>query len=88
MVPQSARCTTGARRAPTSAARRTGRVHWPVSARWPACARWPCCRTTSPPTTCRRPTRSWRRVPLVNTWRRWVCRKKTSIRTPPTAATT
>jgi aconitate hydratase len=53
-----------------------------------ACARWRCCRTTSPPTTCRRPTRSWRPVPPANTWRRWACRKRTSIPTPPTAATT
>ena len=30
---RSARCTTGARRAPTSAARRTGKARWPASAR-------------------------------------------------------
>ena len=81
-------CTTGARRAPTSAVRRTGRAHWPVSARCRACARWRCCRTTSPPTTCRRPTRSWPPVPPVNTWRKWACPKRTSIPTRPTAATT
>ena len=47
----------GARRAPISAARRTGKARWP-RARCAACARWPCWATTSPPTTCRRPTPS------------------------------
>ena len=56
---RSARCTTGARRAPTSVARRTGKARWPASARSAACARWRCSATTSPPTTCRRRTRSW-----------------------------
>ena len=41
---RSARCTTGARRAPTSAVRRTGKARWPASARCAACARWRCCR--------------------------------------------
>ena len=48
----------GAHRAPTSAARRTGKARWPTRARCAACARWPCWATTSPPTTCRRPTPS------------------------------
>ena len=48
----------GARRAPISAARRTGKARWPARARCAACARWPCWATTSPPTTCRRPTPS------------------------------
>ena len=48
----------GAHRAPTSAARRTGKARWPARARCAACARWPCWATTSPPTTCRRPTPS------------------------------
>jgi aconitate hydratase len=53
-----------------------------------ACARWRCCRTTSPPTTCRRPTRSCSTAPPANTWRKWACRKRTSTPTPPTVATT
>jgi hypothetical protein len=44
--------------------------------------------TTSPPTTCRRPTPSCRLAPPANTWRRWACRRRTSTPTPPTAATT
>ena len=48
----------GARRAPISAARRTGKARWPARARCAARARWPCWATTSPPTTCRRPTPS------------------------------
>jgi 2-methylcitrate dehydratase (2-methyl-trans-aconitate forming) len=47
-------------RAPTSAARRTGKARWPASAALTrACARWRCWATTSPPTTSRRPTPSW-----------------------------
>ena len=57
-APPSIRCTPGAHRAPTSAARRTGKARWPARARCAACARWPCWATTSPPTTCRRPTPS------------------------------
>ncbi len=41
---RSARCTTGARRAPTSAVRRIGKARWPASARCRACVRWRCCR--------------------------------------------
>ena len=33
-------------------------ARWPARARCAACARWPCWATTSPPTTCRRPTPS------------------------------
>jgi hypothetical protein len=54
-----ARSTTGARRAPTSAARPTGRAPWPASAALKACDRWRCSATTSPPITCRRRTPSW-----------------------------
>lgn len=53
-----------------------------------ACARWRCCRTTSPPITCRLPTRSCSTAPPANTWRKWACRKWTSTPTPLTAATT
>ncbi len=77
-----------ARRAPISAARPTGKARWPASARSRRCARWRCWATTSPPTTCRRPTRSCSTAPPGNTWPRWACRKRTSTRTPPTAATT
>ena len=85
---RSARCTTGARRAPTSAVRRTGKARWPASARSRACVRWRCSATTSPPTTCRRRTRSCWTAPPANTWRRWACRKRTSIPTRRIAATT
>lgn len=60
---------------------------WPASARSGACARWRSCRTTSPPTTCRRPTPSWPTRPLASTWRKWGCRKRTSTPTRRTGAT-
>jgi aconitase A len=44
--------------------------------------------TTSPPTTCRRRTRSCSTAQPANTWRRWACRKRTSTPTPPIAAIT
>ncbi len=81
-------CTTGARPARIFGARRIGKARWRGRARCAACARWPCWATTSPPTMCRRRTRSWPAVRPANIWRTWACRKKTSILTPPTAATT
>ena len=47
-----------------------------------------CCPTTSPPTTCRRRTRSCRRARPGNTSRRWACRSRTSIPTRRTGAIT
>ncbi len=85
---RSTRSTPGARRALTSAARRTGKAPSPANAPCAACARWRCCRTTSPPTTCRRPTRSSPTARRANTWRKWACPRRTSTPTPPTAATT
>ena len=83
-----ARCMTGARRAPTSDARRTGKARSPGSARWRACARWPCSATTSRPITCRRRTRSCATARRATTSRKWDCRRKTSIPTRRIAATT
>ena len=82
------RCTSGARRARTSAVHRTGKARWPASARCKACARSRCSATTSRPTTCRRRTRSCWTARPANTSRRWACRKKTSTRTRRTGATT
>ena len=53
-----------------------------------ACARWRCWATTSPPIICRRRTRSWPTARPASTWRRWACRRRTSIPTPPIAAIT
>ncbi len=63
-----AHCTTGARKAPISAARLTGKAHWPGSAPSRACVRWRCWATTSPPITCRPPMPSWPAARPVNTW--------------------
>jgi aconitate hydratase len=87
-VRRSARYMTGARKAPTSAARPIGKARWPVSAPCAACGRWQCSVTTSRQTTCRRPMPSCWTARPVRTWPRWACRRRTLTPTPPIAATT
>ena len=67
---RSARCTTGARRAPTSVARPTGKVRWPVRAD-NAGMRPLAVLGDNITTDHLSPSNAiWRAVPLANTWRK------------------
>jgi aconitate hydratase len=82
------RCTTGGRRAPTSAVRRTGKARWPASAR---CAGMRPLAVLGDNITTDHLSPSNAILATArpaNTSRRWACRKKTSIPTRRTAATT